>query len=61
MSAITFSILIAAMSFIGAVILSVLAYRAAKKSAINKIKHTNSRLSATIEKTKNAKAFTLAK
>lgn len=58
MNALTLSIAIAAISFLGVILLIVLANKVAKRSAINKIKNTNRRLSDNIG---SVKTFTFTK
>ena len=61
MSAYILSIAITGICFLGAIVLVALAFRSAKKNALDKIKSINSKLSNKIENAKPNKAFTLAK
>jgi len=61
MSALVLSISIAVICFAGAIIVAILAFRSAKRNALNKIKSINSKLSNSTQNTKGNKAFTLAK
>ncbi len=61
MSGLALSICIATISFIGALVLVFLAYKSAKKDALNKIKNTNQNLSIKSNHPKHSKSLGLAK
>jgi len=61
MNAVLLSIVIASISFIGAIIVTFLAYKSARKNALHKIKQTNNKLFNNSETPKHNKSLNLAK
>jgi hypothetical protein len=61
MNALVLSVCIAALSLIGAIIVTFFAWKSAKKNALIKIKQTNSKLSNDTETAKRNKSLSLAK